>query len=357
MFDYTIIIGRFQPIHDGHVRLIRHAISTSKKVILGIGSSNAGRSPRNPFTFEERVSLIQSEFSHGRIQEDHDLLQKLRFVPIDDMLYNDTEWTAQVRHRINTAIRNNGDDPTKVNVALSGYEKDSTSYYLRFFPEWKQNFVNFIEPYHSTDIREFFYKRALKLRAGQTIQPVQPDMVYGNDIGLSQMSGLFYDTDLQNVLYQLAYEWDFNKCYDPSKYPVTVVTADAVVVCNGHILLVKRKHKPGKGKWALPGGHIDPNESVKDAAVRELREETKISVGKNALNSSIKTYELFDHPQRSERARVITTAFLFKLENFDKLPEVKGSDDAAEAVWFPVGEVRKDQLFEDHFDIIKKLIQ
>lgn len=351
MFDYTILIGRFQPVHDGHVRLIRHALNTSNKLIIGIGSSNAGRSPRNPFSFQERVTLIQAEFSYGKVQGDFELLERIRFVPIDDMLYNDVEWASQVRHRINSVIRNNGDEPESVRLALSGYEKDATSYYLRFFPEWEQNFVDFIEPYHSTDIREFFYQEKFN-RGGKYILP---DSIYGNTIGLSQNSGLFQNPELQGVLFGLADEWKFNKGYDPKRYPVNVVTVDNVVTCNGHVLLVRRKFKPGQGMLALPGGHLMEGKTLKESAVKELYEETNISVGPRAISAAIKGYQNFDHPQRSERCRVLSTAFRVELENFDKLPKVVAGDDAEEALWVPLGEIKKSEMFEDHFDIIKAM--
>ena len=65
--------------------------------------------------------------------------------------------------------------------------------------------------------------------------------------------------------------------------------------------------------------------------------------------------EVFDAPHRSARGRVITTAFLIKLEGRPKLPKVKGSDDAAHAEWYPISMLKPGMLFEDHYHIIARM--
>lgn len=350
---YSVLIGRFQPVHSGHVQLIERALNYSDHLIIAIGSSNVGRSPRNPFTFEERVDLIRSEFNHGRTYAENELLKRISFVNLSDMLYDDEKWVDQVRYRIRNRIWELGTDPDdeSLDISLTGYDKDPTSYYLRFFPEWKSFFADFGEPFNSTAIREFFYSRAIE---GKSL-PISPDTLYGNEIGITQYSGLFKKPEYQIILSELAPEWDFNRNYDPKNYHVNVMTVDSVVICNGHILLVKRKHKPGKGKLALPGGHIDKNETLLSAALRELREETSIDLSNKVLRQHIVNQRIFDHPQRSERARVITNAYLIHLKNESKLPKIKGADDAESAFWVPFGELRKEQMFEDHYDVACKM--
>jgi bifunctional NMN adenylyltransferase/nudix hydrolase len=271
-----------------------------------------------------------------------------------------------VRFRINEAIAVHG--IANPQICLTGYEKDASSFYLRLFPEWHNDLADKALAYSATDIREFFYKRALALKNAYlpadlahiveldtSPDYLRPDMIFGNDIGLSSNSGLLSHDLLQDRLFDLAEAWDFDKKYDPKEYPVIVVTVDAVTVCNGHILLVQRKNNPGKGKWALPGGHLNEDERMKDAMLRELREETRINISNRILRRSIVDDAIFDHPRRSARARVITNAYLISLENEEKLPSVKGSDDAERAAWFPLGELRKHTMFEDHYDIAMKM--
>ena len=110
----------------------------------------------------------------------------------------------------------------------------------------------------------------------------------------------------------------------------------------------------GKNLLALPGGFVRQHESMRQAAVRELREETRLEVSPEELDLIIRDSKVFDYPSRSLRGRTVTNAFFGKLPLKDSLPRVEGADDAAEAFWMPVYDVyqNSDQFFEDHFHII-----
>lgn len=159
--------------------------------------------------------------------------------------------------------------------------------------------------------------------------------------------------------HDIASEWqmidDYKKSWEAAPYPPTFVTVDAVVTNAAHVLLVTRGAAPGRGLLALPGGFLDPGEKIKDAALRELKEETGIKVPVPVLRGSIVNSGVFDDPNRSARGRTITHAFHIKLDEPD-LPAVKGGSDAARARWVPLGNLRRDQLFEDHYDIIETLV-
>ncbi len=118
-------------------------------------------------------------------------------------------------------------------------------------------------------------------------------------------------------------------CY---RYPHPAVTTDCVIFgFDGtalKILLVERGIEPYKGKWALPGGFINPDEDAEAGALRELREETGIS------SAYMEQFHTYSTPDRDPRERVITIAYLALV----KLQDVKGGDDAADARWFPVND-------------------
>lgn len=97
---------------------------------------------------------------------------------------------------------------------------------------------------------------------------------------------------------------------------------------------------------------------MEEAAIRELREETRLKIPEKVLRGSIKGNETFDHPERSSRGRTITTAFVFKLDDSEVLPRVRSSDDAKNARWVSFGDFKQMRrvMYEDHYHIITKML-
>jgi len=128
-------------------------------------------------------------------------------------------------------------------------------------------------------------------------------------------------------------------------------------VQSGHVLMIKRRSEPGKGLWAFPGGFVNAktDRSLVDAMIRELREETGLKIPEKVIKGSITKQKTFDAIDRSARGRTITTAFLVQLEGAE-LPKVKGMDDAEKAKWVPIAEVKREECFEDHFEILQDMV-
>ena len=149
----------------------------------------------------------------------------------------------------------------------------------------------------------------------------------------------------------------YKKQYASLPYAPVFVTTDAVVICSGHVLMIKRRSEPGKGLWAMPGGFLNAStdRSVQDAMIRELREETGIKVPAPVLIGSIVRSKVFDAIDRSARGRTITHCFRIDLPNGD-LPKVKGMDDAEKAQWIPISELDSSVCFEDHYEILTTMI-
>ena len=137
------------------------------------------------------------------------------------------------------------------------------------------------------------------------------------------------------------------------KYPRPAYTADTVLFSadeNGeqHILLVRRGGEPFKGAWALPGGFVNEGERSIEAARRELSEETGIVVPDIEALALIGIY---DTPGRDPRGWTISAAYAAQVS---RMPEVHGSDDAADARWFPVSAL--PELAFDHKQIIDDVL-
>ena len=111
------------------------------------------------------------------------------------------------------------------------------------------------------------------------------------------------------------------------------------------VLLIRRRHEPFAGKWAIPGGFLEIDEPVESAARRELREETGLEI-----DGPFEPIGFFGDPGRDPRGRTITLAHAAILPSGEH--SIKGADDAAEAAWIRVGD-QVDLAF-DHAKILAK---
>lgn len=144
--------------------------------------------------------------------------------------------------------------------------------------------------------------------------------------------------------------------YDPSDYPPFAVTVDVIVftIADGQIqvALIERGSEPYKGKWALPGGFVEPDEDLGDAAARELAEETGIQTPATGLTQ----LGAYGRPDRDPRMRVVSVAFWTIQPG---LSELTGGSDAAAALLMPVDEALADpdDLAFDHHQILSDAVE
>jgi 8-oxo-dGTP diphosphatase len=139
------------------------------------------------------------------------------------------------------------------------------------------------------------------------------------------------------------------------KYPRAVNVVDAVIFRipaqdTLEVLLITRGEEPFKGKKALPGGHMNMDELIIDAAYRELEEETAI---KRKDLTSFSPIGVYDGINRDPRARVISIAYVGTV-NPDVI--IKAGDDAKEVSWVNVSELDNIELAFDHLQIIDDAI-
>ena len=354
-FDVAIVIGRFQPFHNGHQHLLDQAKKVSSNILVLVGSAFKPRDEKNPFTFNERAQMIHSDNP------------SVNCFPIGDNP-SDQLWAAEVQQIVNDFIDESdaisNTNIKDVKIALVGHRKDHTSFYLDLFPEYDLIEVESLKG--STDgtaIRThmFFDKPgtvplgAMPSKAEQYVISWMKDNpeIYQN----------LRDSAKFHVDYKKRHQFvgPLGKNANDGKevhYSPLHVAVDAVVLCQGHILLIRRRTLPGKGLWALPGGFVREYERLEDAVIRELREETRIKISDEVLRASIQGTYLNDDPKRSLRGRVITNMYLFVLQHRGNLPKTRGSDDADRTKWVPISEFMgmEEVLFEDHYKSALRLI-
>ncbi len=366
-YDFAVYIGRFQPIHNGHLACIRQALSSARRVIVVVGSIGRARDIRHAWTFSERESMIRASLSEAD-------LERIQIVGVRDFIYSEERWLEHVQETVDKVIYTDQWEKDfsleSPSVCMVGHKRDHTSDYIDAFPQWDKIAVDELfdqggSQISATGVREAYYKAIAQLAENG-------DQANGDKVierlselpvpaSVTQWMASFATSVNPLDARRLSEEWLFvqkyKSQYDGLKYPVIQQTVDAVVVVSGHILLVRRGAMPGKGMWALPGGFIEENERSIDAMVRELREETRLKLPEKVIRGSVKAQERYDEPMRSTRGRTITEAFLVRLPA-QSLPEVRGGSDANKAKWFTLAEFERmeDQLFEDHFHIVQDLL-
>ena len=124
------------------------------------------------------------------------------------------------------------------------------------------------------------------------------------------------------------------------------LAVDVVVVVDEQVLLVTRRNEPFKGLLALPGGFVEEDELLVEAACRELAEETGVLV------EELFFVDVFDSVDRDPRGRVVSVAFATQLA---KKPSVVAGSDAASASWTSLDEI--DLLAFDHNNILVRALE
>lgn len=336
-YDTLVYIGRFQPVHNAHIEIIRRATHMARQVVIIVGSANQPRTYKNPFTSAERQCMIVDAL---RGIGDKDC--SIRIEHNTDTIYNDQAWAIRVQGLV--AKHNLGMSKT----AIIGHDKDESTFYLKMFPQWARVDVELIEPLDATRVRDLYFRRDANLRF---IEGVVPRSVY------TALEHFMHTQDYQQIIREREFITNYKRQFESLPYPPVFVTVDTVVIQSGHVLMIRRRSEPGRGLWALPGGFLNAttDRSIQDAAIRELKEETGIKVPVPVLVGSIKGSKVFDAVDRSARGRTITHCFKIVLPD-GELPKVKGSDDADKARWVPLSDVRSEDCFEDHWEIIQHFV-
>lgn len=337
-YDFLAFIGRFQPFHLGHRAVVLEGLKQARQLIILCGSAHQPPSVRNPWSVSEREQMIRSTLSAEQNERVH-------IVPLMDNVYNDEMWVRDVQATVTGLVAaHQCTSSRKPKVGLIGHGKDRSAYYLNLFPQWGSVGVENFADLSATGIREAFF-------ADETLGDEFSGQLHNNVV--DWLKEYRQSEQYQDIRGEHEFVQKYRSAWASAPYPPTFVTVDAVVVQSGHVLLVERKARPGRGLLALPGGFLDPDETLVEGCLRELREETRLKVPAPVLRGSIRNQHVFDDPYRSARGRTVTHAFYIELEPSQALPKVRGGDDARHAQWVPLAEVEPIKMFEDHYFIIQ----
>ena len=340
-----VFIGRFSPLHLGHEKIIRQMLEEQEKVLILFGSSNLAQSTKNPFTFEERVAMLKLafplEWNTGRIHA----------TPIGDFP-SDARWQYAIQEAVSVWHAST--------VTLYGFNKDESSYYLNIFPQWN---LKECEPLLSGE----------KIFNATSVRYSLFEAQSGNigEVGTKDCSSVVqdwlrlwsYSSIAEWLREEYKYEQHYLAPYKALPYPPIFQTVDNVVLWRGLVLMIQRKHRPGMGLWALPGGYLNVHETKKVGAIRELTEETSPTIFRPTKTGRVRipvdshwivAQQSFDNPGRSQRGRIITEAFLWRIpDNLEVLH--RAGDDAAKSKFIPLQKILDEmgsEIFEDHLSII-----
>ena len=331
-YDTLVLIGRFQPVHSAHVELIRRAVTLTKDLIIIVGSADQPRTYKNPWTSKERMMMLNNAIDNIDCGD-----TRVHIEDNVDTIYNDTAWMTRVQGIVSKYRCLGG------RTGIIGHKKDDSSFYLEMFPQWEFEEVELLQPLNASSVRDLYFRQDANLNFIKGVVPQSTNRM---------LEGWLGTPDYLQVIKEREFVAKCKKPYESLPYPPVFVTGDAIVIQSGHALMVKRKAEPGKGLWAWPGGYLNAytDKSIIDAILRELREETGIKVPYAVLRGSIVDIKVFDAVDRSPRGRIITHCAKIVLPD-GPLPRVKGADDAEKARFRAIAEIRRDECFEDHYDM------
>lgn len=317
MFDTLFYIGRFQPFHNGHASIVKHALTLARHVVVLIGSPNSPRTPRNPFTFAERAQMIHSSFP------------QVSTVPLLDFTYDDEAWELNAR-KVMDALANGP------RIGVIGCAKDAaTAEYLKGF---EPVLVPQTGSLNATAIRTAIFTDMYASEIGET-----PDRAWTSMV---PNPALIYSFDILEAYEEWHAAQEYKEAWFAAPFEPKHVCVDAVVIHEDQVVLVTRGKMPGKGRLALPGGHLNPDETPEQGILRELYEETGL------YGEIVSSVRAFTDPHRSSIGRVITFAALVRVSNIE---EMLAADDAAAVQLVPLSELNELNMHDDHYHIIRTL--
>ena len=327
-FIASVFIGRFQPFHNGHLNSVKIALMHSKKLIIAIGGYRLSASIRGPWSADERIEMIKSCLSRSQ-------LKRIDFIVLRDRLYCEEKWVNNLKGEVSKIVGN------KEPIAIIGHEKDSSSYYLNIFPEWKFLETGNYEGINATDFRKEYFS-SKNLITGYEKLPKQI---------VSWLKKYKKSVYYKNIKYQFLY---INKVLKNKKKLLPFEVCNGLVICCGYILLVKSKAPLRKGFFSLPEAIYVSNENYKKISIKAVLNETKIEIMPEKIELAYKKNGVFSYRDRFPICKQTSYTYYYHLKE-NTLPEVFKTKETELAQWILLEDLYliENQIYADHFQIIQ----
>jgi bifunctional NMN adenylyltransferase/nudix hydrolase len=354
-YNILVYIGRFQPFHNAHLKTIEIASSLADKVIVIIGSHNAPRTTKNPFTFSERSNMILNSVQQS---QEFDKNCMLIIDRCEDNVYDDAEWVSRIKKIVEPHA---GD-----NIGVIGHSKDDSSFYLQLFNDWKFHPIDRISDINATDIRNVFLDdenvrhhsglNHLVSTCDDFLKENVPTIVY--DAIKYFINGkhhrLPFD-DYEKLKNEYSFIENHKSQYDDLEQKPIFVTSHSLIVFKEKILVNIRNSDYGKGLFELPGDYLNSlyDKNVLSSISRVLSEKFENSVAHNIFINQITHVEIFDKINRSPLGRHIAHIHYADISNLDENTITTDSS----MVWLDIENLNRADFFEDNYDIIIKMLK
>lgn len=241
-----LIIGRFQPVHDGHLSIIERSLKENDHTLILVGSSNKLPDFKNPFTAQERLKLL-----HDNLGEANYTLVSLKDKPTDD------EWIQDVI----ATVMNVEDDPTQVTLYCAPKDEDWYRKNL-LYPIVTLDNISI----SATQVRHAWYLDEL-WTVNKSLPKATKDFLEKHHD--RERLTTEYITTKDSAMFKLQGH--------PFRNPMEPVSF-AVITQGNKLLVGRRKGARGYGQLGLLGGYIENTETTLDGCMREVSEESGIDL-------------------------------------------------------------------------------
>ena len=131
------------------------------------------------------------------------------------------------------------------------------------------------------------------------------------------------------------------------EYKNPIPTVDMIIDKNSKVLFIKRVKEPFEGKMVFPGGFIKIGETVEEAAIREVMEETSLEVDLDHILG------VYSDPNRNPRGHIMSTVFIGKISTNSQNKEPIAGDGASSIKWVDIEDMDQEDFGFDHKNILK----